>query len=81
MSAKMKPEPSTLDRLVLHAIRAASRPLSVDELREATGRIDLDPMNLFLMIEDGLIYPTDRNRSRAKYFIRGEASEPEPTDL
>ena len=64
----------TIESLVLKAIRAAQRPMTVAELSEATGR-DLDPMDLFLMIEDGFIYPTDRDRTA--YYIKGEESDPD----
>lgn len=64
----------SLETLILEAIRAAQRPLSLAELSEATGRA-VDAMDCLLMIEDGLIYPTDRDRTA--YYIKGEESDPD----
>ena len=51
----------SLETLILKAIREAQRPLSLSELSEAAGR-KVEAMDCLLMIEDGFIYPTDRDR-------------------
>lgn len=65
----------TKDKAILEGVRKARRPLSIEELREATERPDLDSMDCLLMIEDGLLRTADMDRCR--YFIEGEASDPD----
>lgn len=76
ITVTVKAAAPSLETLILKAIRAAQRPLTLAELSETTGRA-VDSAYCLLMIEDGFIYPTERDRERASYYIRGEESDPD----
>lgn len=70
MQSSTKP---TIEELILKAIRKAQRPLTLEELREATGR-PVDKTDCILMFEDEQLRPT--NWFHSAYYIPGEESDP-----
>lgn len=66
------PAKPTIEELILRAIRQAERPLTLEELREATGR-PVTKVDCILMFEDEQLRPTDWFHSA--YYIPGEESD------